>query len=110
VGESGRWLAAPEAVGELSAPGRATQDADEKSNEADAKVLAAVIKMHAEGQRELCTYNQLRGRCGIGTERVRPALDRLVHGGRLQLVTIDRAEGETNRRREIYSPSVPENR
>lgn len=104
AGASGRWTSAPEAVAELSAPGRTQQNVSGKLDDADRTVLAVVERMHAAGKRELCTKSQLRTGCGIGTERVPAALERLVHVGRLRLVDIERDEGGKTKRRAIYEP------
>jgi hypothetical protein len=104
AGASGRYYADAGAIEKLSAPGRADSDLEDKGSERDRKVLRAVRRMHEQGMREHATYTQLKGQSGIGTEHVKPALERLVHVGSLRLVTIERFEGDPprTRRRDIY--------
>jgi hypothetical protein len=104
AGASGRWRSAPEAVGELSGPGRAVIAADTKLDDADRAVLAAVARLHGRGDAALCSKSQLRTGCGIATGRVPPALERLVHVGKLRVVDVERDEGGKKKRREVYEP------
>jgi hypothetical protein len=111
-GASGRWTADTEAVTALSAPGRAEGVTTDSRAEADTAVIGGVMRMHAEGKREICTQTQLKegGWCGIGGGRIKPAIDRLVHAGRLRLVTIERLEGDPpkpHRRAILDLPPAP---
>lgn len=105
AGASGRWRGDPSAVSELSASGRSAGAADTKLDDADRAVLTAVERLHKKGDGALCTKSQLRTTCGIATGSVAPALDRLVHVRKLQIVEVERVEGGKKKRREIYAPT-----
>jgi len=104
VSATGRFLAAPDAVRALSSPGRATAAASTKLDDADEAVLASVTKAWSKGQGELCTKTNLREGCGIGSPRVGPALDRLVHLRKLEIAEVERTEGTKVKRRQVYRP------
>lgn len=102
AGASGRWTSAPDSVGALSAPGRASMATSDREASDDLAVLRKIEKLHADGKRDLCTKSQLRTTCGIAAERVGPTLERLEHAGRLRTVAVDRAEGPRTRTRVVY--------
>lgn len=102
AGASGRWFDAPESVGALSGSGRTAVAVADRLDDADRSVLAAITKLWQEGKGELCTQTQLRDGCGIATNRVPAALDRLVHVGKLRVVGVARTEGAKTKTRKVY--------
>lgn len=104
AGASGRYRADATAASSMSEEGREDGSIDDKLLEEEDKVVEAVKRMHARGERDLATLTQLRTRCGFTAGRVKPAFDRAVHNRRLLLVTIEREEGDPpkKQKRQIY--------
>ena len=85
---------------------RKAQGASDRGSSVDERVYAAIVEMAATGARELCTVEQLKHSSGVQHGAVRPALDRLVHAGRVQTESIRRREGVRWRNRAIFVPSL----
>lgn len=73
-------------------------------NLVDERIYAKLVQMVAGGARDLCTLEQLRQSCGVRQQEVRPALDRLIHAGRVRTDTVKRHEGTGWRSRAIFVP------
>ncbi len=82
---------------------RASRGPD-SANSVDERVYAKLAEMVAGGARDLCTLEQLRHSCGVRQQEVRPALDRLIHAGRVRTDTVRRHEGSSWRSRTIFVP------
>jgi len=75
------------------------------ANTADERIYAAIVRLCATGARELCTYEQITQSCGVRKAEVRPALDRLVHAGRVRAEVVKRNEGGGVRKRTVFVPT-----
>lgn len=105
IAECGKFLTAPEVLSEMATSGRTEKGTTSKVEGAREKVYRTVVRMHAEGRRKDATYSAIKAESGINASGVRPALDALIHAGKLAVATIERLEGATMKRREIYDPT-----
>jgi hypothetical protein len=82
----------------------ATRDGD-GANSVDERVYATIVSLVSGGARDLCTLEQLKTSCNVRRQEVRPALDRLIHAGRLRTDSVRRHEGGSWRTRAIFVPT-----
>ncbi len=85
--------------------GRVSTRDGEGANSVEERVYAKLVALVAGGARDLCTLEQLRNSCGVRQQEVRPALDRLIHAGRVRADAIKRFEGASWRTRAIFVPA-----
>lgn len=83
---------------------RATSSGGEGGNSVDERVHAKLIELHTGGAGDLCTLEQLKTSCNVRRLEVRPALDRLIHAGRVRADSVRRHEGGSWRTRAIFVP------
>lgn len=69
------------------------------------RVFAKLLELHHAGARDLCTLEQLKESSGVHRAAVKPALDRLVHAGKVRTETVKRFEGSGMRSRAIFVPA-----
>jgi hypothetical protein len=81
----------------------ANRDGD-SANSVDERIYAKLIELHGAGAGDLCTLEQLKTSCNVRRQEVRPALDRLIHAGRVRADSVRRHEGGSWRTRAIFVP------
>ena len=84
---------------------RAAARGVDASNSVDERVYARLYELASGGHRDLCTLEQLKESSGVQRAAVRPALDRLIHAGRVRMDTVRRFEGGRMRARAIFVPA-----
>ena len=99
VGESGRWLFAPE-VAEIAAKESTKADRDAE----DEEIMLARIRKEINAENKLCTTNELRAGNGISKERAEAALTRLRLARKLRLVDVMRHEAGRQKQRSVFEP------
>lgn len=109
VAASGRFIVAPDVLGEMAVAGRGVVDTMCEAGADDEAIYLRVVREHAAGKGSLCTQRYLRagnklGKKPLGKERAEAALDRLVLAGRLQIAAVTRIEHGKAKSRNVYSP------
>ena len=74
-------------------------------NSTDERVFASIVRLCSTGARDLSTFDQLAQSSGVRKSEVRPALERLVHSGRVRAESIRRFEGAGARKRTVFVPT-----
>jgi hypothetical protein len=73
----------------------------------DDRVFNIIVGMHSGGARDLCTVEQIRSAGGVRRADVSPAVERLIHAGRITAESTRRDEGGRVRTRSILVPVQP---
>lgn len=89
---------------EKAADRKALRRGADGDNSVDERVYAKLVELHAGAAGDLCTLEQLKTSCNVRRQEVRPALDRLIHAGRVRADSVRRHEGGSWRTRAIFVP------
>lgn len=84
---------------------RSAARAGDGGNSVDDRIYASIVRLCSTGARDLSTQEQIFQSSGVRKAEVRPALDRLVHSGRVRVEQVRRFEGSGKRTRNVFVPT-----